>query len=74
MTLIQTAIAQLDDEGGWVTLGGIGSRLAMLAPDFDPRTYGHAKLVGLVEKTGAFEVRRNDTGGVYIRVKAKPKG
>ncbi len=84
--LIRTAIAQLADEGGWVPLGGIGSRLAMLAPDFDPRTYGHAKLVGLVEKSGAFEVRRNDTGGVYVRpltdgkkapaakATAKPKG
>lgn len=70
--LIRTAIAQLDDEGGWVTLGGIGSRLAILASDFDPRSYGHAKLVGLVEKTGAFDVRRNDAGGVYVRAKLKP--
>ena len=71
--LIRTAIEQLDDEGGWVTLGGIGTRLAMLASDFDPRTYGQAKLVGLVEKTGAFDVRRNDTGGVYVRVLADTK-
>lgn len=67
--LIRTAIAQLDDEDGWVALGRIGQRLAILASDFDPRSYGQAKLGDLVEKTGGFEVRRNDTGGVYIRAK-----
>lgn len=69
VALIRTAIAQLDDEGGWVTLGGIGSRLAILASDFDARTYGCATLGKLVDKTGAFEVRRNDTGGVYVRAR-----
>ncbi len=67
--LIRTAISQLDDENGWVTLGRIGQRLAILSSDFDPRTYGTAKLIDLVEKTGAFEVRRNDTGGVYVRAR-----
>jgi uncharacterized LabA/DUF88 family protein len=70
--LIRTAISQLDDENGWVALGRVGQRLAILATDFDPRSYGQAKLGDLVDKTGAFEVRRNDTGGVYIR--AKPVG
>jgi uncharacterized LabA/DUF88 family protein len=67
--LIRTAISQLDDENGWVALGRVGQRLAILATDFDPRSYGQAKLGDLVDKTGAFEVRRNDTGGVYIRAK-----
>ena len=68
-TLIRTAISQLDDENGWVALGRVGQRLAILATDFDPRSYGQAKLGDLVDKTGAFEVRRNDTGGVYIRAR-----
>src|SRR4030095_2411273 len=38
--LIRTAIAQLDDEQGWVSLGRVGQRLAVLASAFDPRTYG----------------------------------
>jgi len=67
--LIRTAIAQLDDEDGWVPLGRVGQRLAILASDFDPRSYGQTKLGDLVMKSGAFEVRRNDAGGVYIRVK-----
>jgi uncharacterized LabA/DUF88 family protein len=66
--LIRTAIAQLEDEDGWVSLGRVGRRLAVLASDFDPRSYGQSKLGDLVEKSGAFEVRR-DAGSVYIRVK-----
>ena len=48
--LIRTAIAQLEDEDGWVALGGVGQRLAVLASDFDPRTYGQPKLRDLVDK------------------------
>jgi uncharacterized LabA/DUF88 family protein len=67
--LIRTAVGQLEDEDGWVPLGGVGKRLAILASDFDSRTYGQSKLVDLVKKAGGFEVRRNEGRGVYIRVK-----
>ena len=66
--LLRKAIAQADDDGdGWVSLGLIGKRLTELASDFDSRTYGHAKLSELVEKCGAFEMKRDEGGGVYIR-------
>lgn len=65
--LIKTAMAQLEDDDGWVALGGVGQRLAVLSSDFDPRTYGFAKLGDLVEKTGAFEIDRGRDRGVYIR-------
>lgn len=67
--LIRKAISQLDDEGGWVPLGRVGQRLAELASDFDPRTYGQAKLSDLVEKAGPFESRRTEAGQVQIRLK-----
>lgn len=67
--LIRTAISQLDDDDGWVALGRVGQRLAVLASDFDPRTYGQAKLGDLVEQAGGFDISRNDAGGVYIRAK-----
>jgi uncharacterized LabA/DUF88 family protein len=67
--LIRKAIDQLENEGGWVSLGLVGHRLATLSSDFDPRTYGHAKLSDLVEKTGAFEVRWEEGRGVSIRSK-----
>lgn len=67
--LIRKAIGQLANDDGWVALGPVGSHLSKLASDFDPRTYGHAKLSDLVKKTGAFELKRPETGGMYIRVK-----
>jgi hypothetical protein len=71
--LLRKVIAQMDDEDGWVGLGGVGQRLANLAPDFDPRTYGHAKLGDLVRKTGAFEVDRPEGRSVRIRLKPAPR-
>src|SRR6185369_16512724 len=70
--LLARAVAQMSDEDGWVNLRGVGQRLGNLAPDFDPRTYGAAKLGDLVTKTGAFEVKR-DGGDVVIRPKAQRK-
>jgi hypothetical protein len=67
--LIRKAIGQLANDDGWVGLGPVGSHLSKLASDFDPRTYGHAKLSDLVNKTGAFELKRPEIGGIYIRVK-----
>lgn len=67
--LLNKAISELDDEDGWVSLGRVGQLLVNLASDFDPRTYGHAKLSDLVEKSGAFEVRRGEDRGVFIRAK-----
>lgn len=72
--LIRTAIGQLDDEDGWVALGGVGQRLSILASDFDPRTYGQGKLLDLVERAGGFEIRRSPGGGVYIRNEPSTNG
>jgi hypothetical protein len=68
--LIRTALGQLEDADGWVSLGVLGQRVVELATDFDPRTYGYAKLSSLVAKSNSFEVRKTDTGGFYIRDKA----
>ena len=64
--LIETALSQMDDVDGWHFLGAVGQRLAALMPDFDPRTYGCPKLLTLIEKSGAFEVRRENLR-VFIR-------
>jgi len=66
--LIRTAISQLDDEDGWVSLGRVGKRLAILASDFDTRSYGKSKLVDLVKSAGDFEIRRTDGDEIFIRV------
>ena len=71
--LLRKAIAQLEDDDGWVSLGAVGKQLSNLASDFDSRTYGQAKLMGLVEKTDAFEIKK-ESGTVYVRAKSRTKG
>jgi uncharacterized LabA/DUF88 family protein len=71
--LIRKALAQLDDEEGWVSLGRVGRLLSNMAPDFDPRTYGHAKLSDLIKNAGSFELKREETGGIYIRTKPRSR-
>ena len=64
--LIKTAMRSYDDD--WVPLSVIGSHVRAAHPEFDPRTYGCAKLVDLMEKTGQFQVKRND---VPVRARMK---
>ena len=71
--LLRKVIDQMEGEDGWVHLGEVGKRVTNLAPDFDPRTYGHAKLSDLVLGTGAFDIDRPEGGGVRIRLKAAPR-
>ena len=70
--LIRKAIAACDSEDGWVRLALVGQKVARLAPDFDARTYGCAKLRNLVEKAGPFEVRMNEGGHADVRIKPLP--
>ena len=70
--LIEEAIAGMDDEAGWVTLGAIGNHLRNAYPDFDQRTYGYAKLSDLIRALGQFDVQSAEQGGpVRIRRKGK---
>jgi len=71
--ILRKAITAVDDEDGWAGLGGVGQQLGKLAPDFDPRSYGHTKLGDLVKKTGAFEVELTKGKGIRIRPKKGPK-
>lgn len=70
--LIAAVIADMDEDGdGWVTVSGLGDRLRNAYPDFDQRTYGHAKLSDLIRATGRFDVQTGAAGGAMrIRDKA----
>lgn len=72
-TIIKRVIAQMESEDGWVRLGAVGTQLANLAPDFDPRTFGSRKLSDLVRETGAFEIDHPEGGALRIRVKPAAK-
>jgi phosphoglycerate dehydrogenase-like enzyme len=62
----------METEDGWVGLGVVGQRLAAIASDFDPRTYGFRKLSDLVRSTGAFEIDLRDGRAMRIRLKTAP--
>ena len=64
--LVIAAMRAHDDD--WVPLSVIGSHVRAANPEFDPRSYGCAKLVDLLEKTGQFEVKRNE---VPVRARRK---
>lgn len=69
--VLQTALAQIDAEDGWVRLGTLGQRVIAIAPDFDSRTYGYGKLSDLVRNTGAFELDQPEGGALRVRLKPK---
>jgi uncharacterized LabA/DUF88 family protein len=67
--VISKVIAQMESEDGWVPLGAVGTQLANLASDFDPRTFGFRKLSDLVRKTNSFEIDHPEGGSLRIRIK-----
>lgn len=74
LNLIKTTIRDLaDDDTGWVTLANVGNTLLKKRPDFDPRTYGHSKLLQFFRSLNGFDVedRKTDRGesNYYVRVK-----
>lgn len=69
--LIAAVMADMDeDEAGWVQAGGLANRLRNAYPDFDQRTYGHAKLSDLIRATGRFDVETGPGGQMRVRDKA----
>jgi hypothetical protein len=75
--ILNKVISEMESEDGWVTLGHVGSQLANLASDFDPRTYGFRKLSDLVRKIDTLELIQSEVGHLRIRlrpvVKAKSR-
>jgi uncharacterized LabA/DUF88 family protein len=71
--ILNQVIAEIETEDGWVGLGVVGQRLANIASDFDPRTYGYRKLSDLVRKTGAFDIEQTEGRAVRIRAKPTPR-
>jgi uncharacterized LabA/DUF88 family protein len=70
--ILTKAIAQMETEDGWVELRALGQRLANVASDFDPRSYGFRKLGDLVRKTEAFDIDQTDGRAMRIRASSSP--
>lgn len=74
LNLLKATITDLaDDETGWVTLASAGNTILKKKPDFDPRTYGHSKLLQFFRSLAEFEVadRKTERGdsNYFVRVK-----
>jgi uncharacterized LabA/DUF88 family protein len=68
--ILNKTIAQMETEDGWIGLRAVGQRLANVASDFDPRTYGFRKLSDLVRQSGAFEIDESEGRAMRIRPRA----
>lgn len=66
---LHSAIEATSDETGWAHLGGVGSTIVNRVPEFDSRNYGYAKLSGLIEAIGLYDISRKEQR-VLIREKA----
>lgn len=66
--LVTAAMRKIDPDQDDYSLGQLGQVMTQLHPDFDPRTYGSAKLSDLLKKTGRFEVF---TVGSALKVRDK---
>jgi uncharacterized LabA/DUF88 family protein len=68
-SILRRVFQQTESEDGFVRLSTLGHRLADFASDFDPRSYGCKKLSELIEKSGAFEIKKAE-GGLLVRLRA----
>ena len=60
--LISESINDIDEEDGWVFLGVLGNLILKKQPDFDPRNYGHKKLIDLIKSIPVIEIDERPTG------------
>lgn len=71
--LFKTAFELSVGDDGWATLSIVGNSLRQIDPGFDPRTYGHKQLLGLVRaRPDLFETRKTKAGGpsvIFVRMK-----
>jgi len=75
LRLIIDSAADLADESGWTFLGDLGNFILKKQPDFDPRNYGHTKLLPLIKSLRQFDIDERNTSvnnirHIYIRHKS----
>ena len=56
--IINNAMQAINADQEWYPLGQLGQTIVSAQPDFDPRSYGCAKLSDLIAKTGRYETRK----------------
>ncbi|MEQ6900253.1 NYN domain-containing protein [Nocardioides sp. YIM 152588] len=71
-SLLTRAVNKQSQDDGWASLGAIGQYLRSANSSFDPRLYGFAKLVDLVEDQ-PYLVAEKSGNEVRVRVKGVPR-
>jgi hypothetical protein len=67
MPLVRKAMNAIDPDGEWYSLGQLGQFIQRENPDFDPRTYGSAKLSDLIKRSEAFDLRQGAGNNLEVR-------
>ncbi|MDX8030517.1 NYN domain-containing protein [Lentzea sp. BCCO 10_0856] len=62
VNLLRNAVEAASDDDGWATLSSVGNIVTKQRPDFDPRTWGYAKLSDLITATTLFKTDRRSPG------------
>ena len=66
--LLYKAIKDSTDEAtGWAFVGKIGSYIGQTQPDFDSRTYGYAKLSGMLRDLRGLQFRTDESSRMFCR-------
>ncbi len=68
-SILTRVIDEMEGEGGWVSLGQLGSAVRKRLPDFDERTYGFKKLSDLARNIAGLDV---ETVNGMLRVRVAP--
>lgn len=73
-TLVYDNINDLTESDEWVSLGALGNHILKKQPEFDPRNFGHKKLIDLIKSVAEVEVDERPSGkkGVshfFVRIK-----
>ena len=72
-TEIATIYDDLEDGRKWTELGIVGSRMKLLDPGFDPRSFGCKTLAQLIKSTGRYQVKYQG-GGSRCVIRPKQEG
>ena len=66
--LLYKSIKDATDEAtGWAFVGKIGNVISETRPDFDSRTYGYAKLSGMLRDLRSLQFRTDEANRMYCR-------
>ncbi|MEQ8368656.1 MAG: NYN domain-containing protein [Roseicyclus sp.] len=65
--LIFQAMASIEQDDDWYSLGQLGQFITAANPDFDTRTYGKRKLSDLIQSLKMLEVKRGQGNQMLVR-------